>query len=122
MRAALIYADNKERNARILELRRAGAFPTDIAKTLGLTRNAVIGVCNRAGIVLDDNRASMIAHAQRGEDNSCSKLTLAAVKYIRENYAPYDPQHGCTPLARMFAVHRATIHSVVARKIWRHVA
>lgn len=42
--------DNSERNARIIEMRKAGKFPREIAKALGVTRNVVIGALHRAGL------------------------------------------------------------------------
>jgi hypothetical protein len=39
--------DNTERNAEIVRRRLTGEWPTDIAKSMGLSRNTVIGVCWR---------------------------------------------------------------------------
>jgi len=52
--AASMAEIDPERNERIRQLRREGLSPAEIRKRLGLTRGVVIGVLNRAGMMLDD--------------------------------------------------------------------
>lgn len=55
-----------------------------------------------------------------GENNGGSKLTVETVKEIRKLYQPR--KMSCTMLGKKFNISRATIHLVVQRKIWKHVA
>ncbi len=58
----------------------------------------------------------------KGEDNSCSKLTEDAVKYIRKHYKTYN---GCSSnkreLAKMFGVDPMTIYYAYKGITWKHL-
>ena len=41
---------NSLRNAEIIRRRKAGEWPAEISRSMGLGRNTVIGVCYRAGL------------------------------------------------------------------------
>lgn len=56
-----------------------------------------------------------------GEDKFGAKLTEEAVRYIRENYKPNDPEFGQNALARKFGVVKNCIRQVLVGKTWRHV-
>lgn len=112
---------NSERNARIVELREKGLWPTEIADEMKLSRNAVLGVLNRAGLCRrdTDKREIQRRRVARGEANGASKLTQKAVADIRENYRPHCSENGGLALARKYGVHIHTIMMVVAGRTWR---
>lgn len=114
-------AGNEERNAEILRRRRAGEFPSDIAKSMGLSRNAVIGVCGRAGVALFDRRASLSKHISRGEGHGRAKLTADAVRAARLECAPYSRASGLSALARKYGVSRDAMEKAVSGQTWAHV-
>ena len=60
------------------------------------------------------------ASLPRGEQQGSAKLTDAIVREIREKYVPFVVT--CRDLGRRFGVNLSTVHRVVARKYWRHVA
>lgn len=43
---------NEERNAEIIRRRRAGERPRDIANAMKISKNTVIGVCDRANAIV----------------------------------------------------------------------
>ncbi len=53
----------------------------------------------------------------KGEEHGASKLTVAAVQFIRSSY----PQQSARYLADRFGVHPSSIIRVVSGKLWRHV-
>jgi hypothetical protein len=57
---------------------------------------------------------------RRGEAATQSKLTEAQVVEIRSRYVPRKV--GYERLAREYGVSMATVHEIVERRIWRHVA
>lgn len=63
--------------------------------------------------------AAPLLPRNRGEANH-SKLRERDVRYIRERYA--SGQITLTDLARMFYVSTPTIHAIVRRQKWKHVA
>ena len=69
--------------------------------------------------MVSKNRCSRLG-APKGEANATSKLTNQKVRKIRELYVPRAVS--CTMLGKRFYISRATIHLVVQRKIWRHIA
>jgi len=107
--------DNTERNAEIVRLRKAGCWPADIAKTMGITRKAVIGVCYRAGLA---NKYTGSAMVLRGDDHPSAKLTRAQVDTIRATYRPYCPEFGQRAQAKRYSVDPQTIRSVIAELTW----
>lgn len=57
--------------------------------------------------------ASDFGLTKKGSESSRAKLTAEQVRYIRENYKPYDPNFGASALARKFNVSPRTIIRVV---------
>lgn len=53
-----------------------------------------------------------------GEELYNSKLNNEIVKYIRENYIPYNREFGTRGLARKFGVDHETIRSVLNNETW----
>lgn len=98
---------NAERNAKIVAMRRKGMWPAQIAKELGISRNAVIGVCNRAGLSGDNGWKEVL----RGEVHPHAKLTDAQVRDIRARHVPYVITQRM--LAREYGVSRETINLIL---------
>lgn len=88
-------ADNKERNKRICELR-GTMSASEIAKLIGCTRNAVIGVWSRAGLCEKSD-------AQRGFE------TRGAPDHIRHAALKAARSIGVKRAAHQFGVHDATV-------------
>lgn len=124
MRQSKHYQRNAERNADIVRRRQAGAWPTEIAKALGMTRNAVLGVLNRAGMCSPDTPRGevMKTYGPRGEGHGNACLTESEVRAIRREYQPYHREFGRVALAARYGVKPSTITSVTHRKSWGHVA
>jgi hypothetical protein len=116
---------NVERNAEIMRRRLAGELPSDIWRAMGISRNIVLGVLHRAGIVRHDNSAGLKKYANppRGENQWNSKLTTEAVALIRADYRPGKPYHpgNAQALATRYGVRVRTIYRLVGGFSWRHV-
>lgn len=56
--------------------------------------------------------------AKYGKDNYNSKLNEESVRYIRENYIPYNKEFGTRALARKFNVHHETIREILFKETW----
>lgn len=115
------YACNFARNAEIVRRRRAGEWPRAIARSLGLSHNVVIGVCNRAGL------SGPAGHAEtlRGEETPNSKLTEGAVAALRRDYVPGVNRWrrgNLAELAVKYGVSATVAWLAVRRKTWKHVA
>lgn len=108
--------DNTARNAEIVRLRKAGLWPTQIARQLGLTRNAVIGVLFRAG--LSDPDHNPIASALRGAHHPRAKLTEAQIDDIRRRLKRGELQR---VIAYRFGVSQHAISDIARGKTWSHV-
>ena len=107
---------NEARNAEIIRRRKAGEWPTDIAKAMGLSRNVVIGVCNRAGLC-DWEAGSKMSRGHPGETHWKAKLTVEQVREIRRRGgAPYRE------LSKEFGVSEKTIGQVFRGETWASVA
>lgn len=115
---------NPERNAEIVRRRQAGEWPTEIAKAMGLSRNAVIGVCYRAGLSSPDTDTTIACRLMtpRGEAAPNVILTESEVRAIRQEYAPWSGDNGAAALARRYGVAPSTVQGIVYRRSWRHVA
>lgn len=100
-----------ERNAEIVRRRKAGEWPRAIARSMGISHNVVIGVCNRAGL-----------SGPAGHMECRRKLSAADVAVIRRDYLPFDPKAGASALARRFGVTRRNISLIVMGRTWKHVA
>lgn len=113
-----------ERNAEIIRRRKAGEWPTQIAKAMGLSRNTVIGALNRAGMCSPDTDRSIPRKmfGARGEAVGSAILTASDVRAIRREYQPYDPEFGRNALAKRYGVNPSAIHDVVVGDTWRHVS
>ena len=109
----------------IISLRKAGWWPREIADSLGLSRNAVIGICNRAGLSDPnvDRGAAMVAsaHVRRGEAHAFAKLTADDVIEIRGRYKPYSPSDGATALAREKGLSLEATRQAISGQTWAHV-
>ena len=107
--------NNFARNARIIELRRQGLWPTQIADEMAMSRNAVLGVLNRAGLCNPDTdrRPAMMLKKQRGADAPGAKLTSEAVADIRANYVPHSPSFGGCAFARKYRVNNNTVWKIL---------
>ena len=107
----------RERNAEIIHRRNAGEWPRAIARSMGLTHNVVIGVCNRAGL------SSALGYQEciRGEAVGGAKLTPDAVREIRSAYRPYDRKCSQYVLADRFGVSQAQVSEIVHRRSWAHI-
>lgn len=57
---------------------------------------------------------------RRGETVHCAKLTAAQVSEIRARYVPRKVS--LSALGREYGVSMATVHEIIQRKIWQHVA
>lgn len=89
--------------------------------------------CNPAHLFLGtiaDNNADKVAKGRagrtgkrsgwaRGEGHGCARLTTADVIALRRRHVEGESQ---SSLAREFGVHVSTVHLVVHRKKWAHVA
>jgi hypothetical protein len=72
--------------------------------------------------VADNNKhANENGLIPKGEKHGRSKLTEEQVKYIRENYIPYDSQFGTRALGRKFSVSQRTICIIIKNKTWKHI-
>jgi hypothetical protein len=120
---------NAERDARIVQMRKAGLWPREIAAQLGVTKNVVIGVANRAGLCQRGQsaaglRAAVAAHAVnfcRGERCPSAVLNERKVQEIRDRYRPYCRQNGASQIAREFGVNVKTVVDALAGRTWGHV-
>lgn len=57
-----------------------------------------------------------------GERHQNAKLTEDAVRDIRANAIPGDPERGLSAFARKYGVKSSTVEMVWHRKVWKHVA
>lgn len=114
---------NAERNARIIEMRKAGMWPREIAVKLGVTRSVVIGVTNRAGMADSgvDRSAIMKAVAPRGQANPRAIFDDDAVRQIRQRYVPYSRSDGALAMARELGCSFDAVYDVVRGRTWAHV-
>lgn len=103
---------NEARNAEIVRRRKAGEWPTDIAKAMGLSRNVVIGVCNRAGLCGE-------WHGTQESPNPIIKLNVEKDREIRRRY--WAGETGRT-LGEEFGVSQVAISNVCTGKTWAWVA
>lgn len=116
--------DNAYRNAEIIRRRRAGEMPTEIVEHMGLSRNVIAGVLNRAGLCdpSTDKRPSMILRARRGEDHRGAKLTNEIVREIRRLYRPRTRGSGAWSIADKLGVSRKSVENVLYAGSWAHVS
>ena len=71
-----------------------------------------------------ENSADMVAkgRSSRGERQHGARLTEDAVRFIRENWSPYNRAGiSAIRLAKMFGVDDATVRDVLHRRTWTHV-
>jgi hypothetical protein len=104
-----------ERNAGIVQMRQSGMKPYEIADALGVSRNTVIGVLNRAGLCREGHHARGEEHGRR------VVLTEADVRAIRARYQPRSRVDGAVALAREMGVHPKTVESAARGRNWSHV-
>jgi len=125
--------DNTDRNTRIIERLKAGLFAGDVAREMGLSKNVVIGVGNRAGLARTGRSGDGVRNAiakgyfkpghgvVRGEAHPRAILCDAAVRDIRRRYTPRCPVNGAMAMAREYGVHFNTVMQVISRRLWGHV-
>ena len=79
-------------------------------------------VCNLEWCTYSDNSKhaydNNLTTIKYGEENNSSKLNDDIVKYIRDNYIPYDREFGTRGLSRKFNVNHSTIMSVLKYETW----
>ena len=56
-----------------------------------------------------------------GSSHHCSQLTEEQVRYIRQNYTPYDKEFGRDALAKKFGVRKKVIYNVAHNITYKHV-
>lgn len=112
--------ENEIRNTAIIRLRKAGMLPREIALTLGISKNVVIGVTNRAGLAVPglQNKCAL-----RGKDHPRNKAKLSDkdIKAIRSQYIPRHREFGQLALAKAYGVTQPAISAIVTRRTWSHV-
>lgn len=113
--------DNSERNARIVEMRKAGNFPREIAKALGVSRNVVIGVTNRAGLSDPNVDRSAAMEASVRDGSGVAKLSPDDIREIRARYRPHCRFDGGAAIARDAGVSPDTIRDIIRGHTWAHV-
>jgi hypothetical protein len=94
-------APKPERNAKIVEMRKAGMMPAEIwctATCAGMTRNAVIGVLHRAGLCEEDGNnpraISRRVRAQPRNGGAFSRKGKAKPKHARALRMTLEPMSG----------------------------
>lgn len=55
-----------------------------------------------------------------GVNNPMAKLNPEKVRFIRDNYIPYDSKYGMRALGRLFGVDKEVIKDIVNNKTWRY--
>lgn len=55
-----------------------------------------------------------------GENHSCSKLNDADIKFIRDNYKPWDKELGARALSKRFNTVHSNIVAIVQGTKWKH--
>lgn len=108
-----------ERNDEIIRLRKQGWPPCKITAHLGLSRNVILGVLNRAGLC--DPNVDRAAHARRGSANAGARLTDDQVRAIRKRVKLFCPKDGISALSIEFKVGRSTIERAVRRESYKDV-
>jgi Mor family transcriptional regulator len=112
---------NAERNAEIIRRRQAGELPHQITRAMGVSRNVVAGVLDRAGLGnLDPDAKSkaMQLRSPKGEAHGRSRLTEADVREIRREY-----QRGRGPeLAKRYGLSNNHLCAIARGLGWNHVA
>jgi len=112
-----VKPDNTIRNAEIIKRRLAGDFPSQITRDMGLSRNVVAGVLDRAGIVVGDHDQAVL----RGADCPHARLTESQVAAIRKRYVPLCRENGAAAIAREFECSTTTILHAIKGETWKHV-
>jgi hypothetical protein len=107
-----------ERNALIVKMREDGLLPHQIAGQLGISRNTVIGVLNRAGKCTPGFHVHITPYNQaRGERCGGARLTESDVTWLR------DARRGeVAERARQLGISVTYASHVRARRTWAHVA
>lgn len=114
---------NEARNAEIIRRRLAGEWPTEIAAAMGLSRNVVIGVANRAGLSSANIDRSALAHrfGAKGEACGSAKLSADKVRSIRARYQRYSRTNGSGAIADEYGVRQSAVWRIVTGQSWGHV-
>lgn len=118
---------NGERNAEIIRRRMAGELPSDIRRAMGVSRNVVAGVLDRAGIILggQPEGCRKYANPPRGSKCHAAILTEEDVEVIRADYrkgARGEKAGSKVALAKQYGVVPRTIWQVATGRTWKHVA
>lgn len=57
----------------------------------------------------------------KGVNRPQSKLTDNDVRFIRNNYKPYDSIYGARAMSRQYNISHSTLLSVIKRDTWKHI-
>lgn len=111
---------NEVRNAVIIRMRKDGAMPREIAKALGVSKNVVIGVTNRAGLSVSGLQNQCVL---RGSDSPKAhpNMTDDMVKEIRRRYVGRCTRNGAKALAAELGVSKYVINGIIYGGNWKHV-
>jgi hypothetical protein len=117
---------NAERNAEIIRRRLSGELPSDIRRAMGISRNVVAGVLDRAGIIRNDHAAGHQKYKSAPKGEACwkAKLSEADVRAIRAEYQPGTgrwKRGNSVDLAQRFGVRRDAVCRVATSRAWKHV-
>ncbi len=111
---------NAGRNAEIIRKRKAGEFPHNIAQEMGLTKNTVIGVCWRAGIIKDDRleafrEAWKVSPHRKGRPKGAKayKVGEGLKKHIRNIYRRHSRDFSAAEIARNYGLHATTVYAIL---------
>lgn len=114
---------NRTRNEEIIRRRKAGEWPSDIYRAMGLSRNVVIGVLNRAGMCSPDtDRGEACAkYAARGSARPNAILHERTVTEIRERFKKSSRIDGARSIARDLGINYRTVLWAATGRSWTHV-
>lgn len=59
--------------------------------------------------------------AKLGEKHPNHKLTEEQVRFIKENYKPWDKEYGGAALAKKFNISQGPIQNIIKNKGWKHI-
>lgn len=103
---------NEDRNAEIIRRRDEGEPFVAIARSLGITKSAAIGVYHRRF------KTRYVRVIARGEEVGSAKLTDAAIIEIRRLRAAGEK---LMVLGALYGVHFSTISMICRRRSWAHI-
>lgn len=111
------YDANRTRNSEIVRRRKAGEWPSAIARSMKLTQGTVLSVCYRNRLCGPKGKKERA----KGEQVNTAILGEEEVRTIKRLYKFRDPQFGGRPLAARFRVSETAISHIVLGKTWKHL-